>query len=85
LHRLFTHPDYQRRGCGAALVRTGCEIADRLSLPVWVESSPVGERLYRAHGFELVVRPDIKNSRYNMSSPVFKREPKGPIVVGPES
>ncbi|KAF4545992.1 GNAT family protein [Lasiodiplodia theobromae] len=46
LNRLYTHPDYRSRGCASALVRNGCEMADRLFLPVWVESSPVAERLY---------------------------------------
>lgn len=82
LNRLYTHPDYRSRGCASALVRNGCEMADRLFLPVWVESSPVAERLYRKHGFELVCRPDhVRNGKYDMSGPVLRREARGPVVV----
>lgn len=82
LNRLYTHPDYRSRGCASALVRTGCEMADRLFLPVWVESSPVAERLYRKHGFDLVRRPDhVRNGKYDMTGPVLRREARGPVVV----
>ncbi|KAF9635054.1 Protein of unknown function DUF1295 [Lasiodiplodia theobromae] len=82
LNRLYTHPDYRSRGCASALVRNGCEMADCLFLPVWVESSPMAEQLYRKHGFDLVCRPDhVRNSKYDMSGPVLRREARGPVVV----
>ncbi|KAL1617776.1 hypothetical protein SLS56_010840 [Neofusicoccum ribis] len=85
LNRLYTHPDYQRRGCGAMLVRTGCGIADGLFLPAWVESSPVGEHLYRSNGFKEVVRSEIRNSKYDLSGPTMRREARAPVVVDPRS
>ncbi|KAK7702526.1 hypothetical protein SLS57_011314 [Botryosphaeria dothidea] len=85
LNRLYTDPDYQRRGCGAMLVSMGCDIADRLFLPAWVESSPVGEHLYSSFGFREVARPEIKNSKFDLSGPAMRREARKPVVVNQKS
>ncbi len=45
-------PAYQRRGAGAKLLEWGLERADQLGLPAYLESSKVGYRLYKRHGFE---------------------------------
>lgn len=49
---LDIHPDYQRKGAGASLVRWGTEIADKHNLPCFLAASTSGIGLYRRHGFE---------------------------------
>ncbi|KAJ4305578.1 hypothetical protein N0V90_001109 [Kalmusia sp. IMI 367209] len=45
------HPDYQRRGLGSMIMEWGCNLADQLFLPVWIEASSIGGLLYRKFGF----------------------------------
>lgn len=54
LNLLAVHPDCQRRGIGGALLKHGLEEAKKLGMPVWLEASPEGISLYKAHGFEIV-------------------------------
>ncbi|EZF31327.1 hypothetical protein TMEN_5795 [Trichophyton mentagrophytes] len=54
LNLLAVHPDCQRRGIGGALLKHGLEEAKKLGMPVWLEASPEGFPLYKAHGFEIV-------------------------------
>jgi ribosomal protein S18 acetylase RimI-like enzyme len=51
LANVVTHSDYQRRGVGARLVRWGLEQAEAERVPVGVESSVAGLRLYEKMGF----------------------------------
>lgn len=67
------------------LVSMGCDIADRLFLPAWVESSPVGEHLYSSFGFREVARPEIKNSKFDLSGSAMRREARKPVVVNQKS
>jgi len=53
---LFTDPEYQRLGAGSMMVKWGCDLADHLFLPVWVEGSEKGHELYLQNGFE-----DVEN------------------------
>ena len=52
LHICFTHPDFRRRGAGHLLMQWGCDIADALSLPGYIEASREGNFLYKTFGFE---------------------------------
>ncbi|KAH7391703.1 acyl-CoA N-acyltransferase [Pyrenochaeta sp. MPI-SDFR-AT-0127] len=52
LHILATHPDHHRRGAGARLIAWGLEKADKVQLPAFLESSPMGRPLYARMGFE---------------------------------
>ncbi|TKA73770.1 hypothetical protein B0A55_07119 [Friedmanniomyces simplex] len=52
LHILATHPKHYRRGVGAMHLRWGFEQAEKLGLPVYLESSPIGRPLYERNGFE---------------------------------
>lgn len=52
LSLLAVHPEHQRRGLGALQVQKGLEVADRLGLPAYLESSPKGKGLYAKFGFE---------------------------------
>jgi len=52
LHILVTHPKHHRRGVGKMQLQWGIEQAEKLSLPVYLESSPMGRPLYERVGFE---------------------------------
>ncbi|KAF2089230.1 hypothetical protein K490DRAFT_63367 [Saccharata proteae CBS 121410] len=59
LSLLYTDPDFQRLGAGALLVKWGCELADHLMVPAWVEGTMAGHRLYEACGFRDVEEVDF--------------------------
>ncbi|KAI4718001.1 hypothetical protein E4T48_05761 [Aureobasidium sp. EXF-10727] len=78
LHICFTDPDYQRRGIGSMMLQWGCDLADQLFLPSWVEASPTGNFLYRKHGYADV---DVKKGG-GMEGSLMKREAKVSSVEG---
>jgi GNAT superfamily N-acetyltransferase len=51
LDMLGTHPDYRGRGAASALVKWGCDIADREGDGAYVDASKAGAPLYQRHGF----------------------------------
>jgi hypothetical protein len=53
-------PTRQKLGAGSALLKWGCELADRENKTIWLESSPPGYPLYRKFGFEDVDTLDVK-------------------------
>ena len=54
LNMLATHPDWQRRGLGAALMAEVFAIADEAGLPCYLETETVENvAYYRRHGFEV--------------------------------
>ena len=52
LHICFTHPDFRRRAAGQMLMQWGCDLADALALPGYIEASKEGNFLYKTFGFE---------------------------------
>jgi GNAT superfamily N-acetyltransferase len=54
LANVVTHTDYQRRGVGARLVKWGLDQAEAERVPVSVESSFAGVRLYEKMGFRRI-------------------------------
>lgn len=50
-HVVAVHPDYQKKGIGKLLVDYGLNVARQAGLPVYVESSRDGMRLYEGCGF----------------------------------
>ncbi|KAA8635336.1 hypothetical protein SMACR_01558 [Sordaria macrospora] len=52
LGTLVCQTNRQRLGAGKALLHWGTTLADELSLPLFLESSPFGYNLYRQFGFE---------------------------------
>lgn len=83
LKLLCTHPDYQRKGAGKAQVRWGCELADFLDLPAWVEASANGTHLYRSCGFEEVAPTVSKTAVWEIRGSLMRRPPRGagPVAV----
>ncbi|KAF2148056.1 hypothetical protein K461DRAFT_298156 [Myriangium duriaei CBS 260.36] len=56
----YTHPDFQRRGAGSMMMNWGCTLADHLYLPLWVEGSTEGRKLYEKFGCVLrEANPDM--------------------------
>ncbi|KAJ5832204.1 acyl-CoA N-acyltransferase [Penicillium riverlandense] len=51
LDTVATHPDYQRRGAGAMLVKWGCDLADAEGVGAYVDASKDGAPLYAKFGF----------------------------------
>ncbi|CAD0048265.1 unnamed protein product [Aureobasidium pullulans] len=78
LHICFTDPDYQRRGIGSMMLQWGCDLADQLFLPSWVEASPAGNFLYRKFGYK-----DIEvNESGEMQGSTMKREARVLSIEG---
>ncbi|OBT78897.1 hypothetical protein VF21_02818 [Pseudogymnoascus sp. 05NY08] len=51
LDTVATHPDYQKRGAGAMLVKWGCDLADENDVASYVDASKAGAPLYKKYGF----------------------------------
>ncbi|KAK3710705.1 hypothetical protein LTR37_010124 [Vermiconidia calcicola] len=51
LHVCFTLPSHRRRAAGAMMLKWGCDLADALFLPAWIEASTEGNFLYKTFGF----------------------------------
>ncbi|KAL8369586.1 hypothetical protein RB595_000084 [Gaeumannomyces hyphopodioides] len=56
LHICFTVADHRRQGAAALMMRWGCDLADQLSVPGYVEASPDGTALYKSFGFYEIER-----------------------------
>jgi ribosomal protein S18 acetylase RimI-like enzyme len=56
-HVIAVHPEYQRRGIGQLLMEYGIGVAQKASLPVYIESSQDGMRLYEKLGCQRVREP----------------------------
>ena len=63
LHILAVRPTHHRRGIGSTHLSWGSEKADELSLPMFLEASPMGRPLYERHGYRAVadVPLDMRN------------------------
>lgn len=70
LASLSCHPDYQRKGLGAALVQWGLEQAEKDGVPVYLEATPMGAFLYKKLGFEEVDEVDL--TRFMLDGKEYK-------------
>ena len=50
-YMLFTDPEYQKKGCGRAMMQWGNNVADSLMVACWIEASMFGEKLYEQVGY----------------------------------
>ncbi|KAI6800080.1 hypothetical protein KC332_g4448 [Hortaea werneckii] len=82
LHICFTDPNYRRKGAGGMMMNWGCNVADALLLPSWIEASPEGNFLYKRFGF--YDYEHIYNGEFGDSSNM-RREPRGLTQQGGES
>jgi hypothetical protein len=63
------------------MIKYGTEIADRLFIPVWVESSPMGLPLYQRHGFEIVEKVDFPTEKWRHEYAVTLRKPQPTVEL----
>jgi len=56
-HVMAVHPDYQRKGIGKLLMGFGIDVAQQVELPIYIESSEEGTRLYEKSGCQRVKQP----------------------------
>lgn len=54
LNIIVTHPTHQRRGAASKIVKWGCDKADELSLPAYLEATAAGHPMYLKNGFEKI-------------------------------
>ncbi|KAK5171300.1 uncharacterized protein LTR77_004444 [Saxophila tyrrhenica] len=80
LHICFTHPEYRRRGAGGLMLQWGCDVADKLGLPGWIEASKEGNFLYKAFGFY-----DYETIESDLDVTNMKRDAKVELAVGGKS
>lgn len=61
---IVTTPEFQGRGVGSLLIRDGFAVADEHNLPVWLEASPRGYRVYKKLGFQDVEEFEMDLTKY---------------------
>lgn len=80
LKLLHTDPKHQRRGAASLLLQSMVDEADKLGLPVLLESSEEGHKLYQKYGFKdvEVLEIDMSKWRHGIAhlSWAMVREPK---------
>lgn len=60
LNMLATHPDWQRQGLGASLMKPAFAIADDMGVPCYLETETIENvAYYRHHGFEVRTEWDV--------------------------
>lgn len=50
----MTDPAHQRRGAASIIVAWGCEKADQMSLPAFLEATAAGQPIYLKQGFQKI-------------------------------
>ncbi|KAJ5561976.1 hypothetical protein N7535_003561 [Penicillium sp. DV-2018c] len=79
-HTVAVHPDYQGKGVGARLMQWGVDVAEQLSLPIYLESTVEGVPLYRKLGFQtlsegIVFKPEITRIDKEVRAPLMVKMP----------
>ncbi|KAK8116092.1 hypothetical protein PG984_012594 [Apiospora sp. TS-2023a] len=79
LHICFTSPEYRRKGAGSLMMQWGCDLADQLALPGWIEASAEGNFLYKVHGFYDVGK---MKDQGDMTGTFMKRDARTKLGAG---
>lgn len=83
LHILATHPSYRRRGVGSLLLTHGLEVVDDANSQSYLDTSPLGLKLYLKYGWRAVDEIRVDLGKYGIDqggeevSLCMIREPKG--------
>jgi ribosomal protein S18 acetylase RimI-like enzyme len=84
-HVVAVHPDYQKKGIGKLLVGYGIEVARQAGLPVYVESSKDGLKLYDKTGFRRLREQAMPKEDGSDSATFMVAVPAGEETVLPEA
>ncbi|KAJ5109252.1 hypothetical protein N7456_005927 [Penicillium angulare] len=52
LDMLVVHPEYRRQGAASMLIQWGCDLADKNSMPAYIDAHEDAAPLYRKFGFK---------------------------------
>jgi len=61
---LAVSPAFQGRGIGSALLQVAMDLADKQSIPLWLEATPAGHALYLSRGWREVEAMDFDLARW---------------------
>lgn len=61
---LAVSPAFQGRGIGSALLQVAMDLADKQSIPLWLEATPAGHPLYLSRGWREVEAMDFDLTRW---------------------
>ena len=56
---MAVHPKQRRRGIGRLLVQWGIDVAEQLNLPIYLEATFEGMRLYEKNGFRALTHEKV--------------------------
>lgn len=65
---VYVHPGYGRQGIGARLVAQAVKQADELNLPIYIEATPDGSKLYCSLGFEIQKQLSLSLAPYGVDA-----------------
>lgn len=71
---LCVSPSFQRQGVGSCLLDWGFDKASKEGVPIALQSSPAGERLYLGKGFRVISWVQVTKA---IRDPLMIWEPKG--------
>jgi GNAT superfamily N-acetyltransferase len=83
-HVVAVHPEYQKKGIGRLLVEYGLGVARQAGLPVYVESSKDGLKLYEKTGFRKLREQPVPKEGQD-SATFMVALPAGEQTVVPEA
>jgi ribosomal protein S18 acetylase RimI-like enzyme len=72
---MAVHPDYQGQGIGSNLLAEICNLADKSSQDIYLESTPAGLRLYQKTGFESLETWELFDRGYRLTFMLRKSSP----------
>ncbi|KAH9896248.1 acyl-CoA N-acyltransferase [Xylariomycetidae sp. FL2044] len=78
---MAVHPDHQRRGAGRLLMQWGMDVAEKMGLPVYLESTEPGYPLYQHMGFErlthvsLIHKAEVAGTPEDVEVPLMVKMP----------
>ncbi|OAX79202.1 hypothetical protein ACJ72_06480 [Emergomyces africanus] len=79
LDTLFVLPEYRGQGIAGQLIKWGCELANHLMVPVWLEASMMAHPVYLKHGFVDIEHSRCVMGRWDIEYYVMRLEPRAAV------